>query len=192
MNQESIIVATTNIGKFKEIQAIFSEFHLLSLKELNYEKEIEEDGETFEENALKKARIISHDFNTLCLADDSGICIESLNGFPGVKTARFSPGTDHERNLVILEKMKHLPKEKRRVTFTVSIAMADPNLSIVINESLHGYVAESPRGNNGFGFDEIFELADGRTLAELSFEEKNQISCRRKALEKMKQYLYHS
>lgn len=189
MDKKQIIVATTNNGKLKEIQSIFSDFDIVSYKDLGYSQEIQETGKTFEENALIKAKAIAKHFNTFCIADDSGICIDYLNGFPGVKTARFLPGTDHERNLYILEKMKNVPKEKRKVTFRVSIAITDPKLVLTVSEDLVGYISTSPRGENGFGFDEIFELEDGRTLAELSFEEKNKISNRKKALEAIKKYL---
>lgn len=189
MDKKQIIVATTNKGKLKEIQSIFSDFEIISYKDLGYTEEIQETGKTFEENALIKAKTIAKYFNTSCIADDSGICIDYLDKFPGVETARFLPGTDRERNLYILEKMKDVPREKRKVTFRVSIAIAKPNLALTVSEDLVGYISTSPRGDNGFGFDEIFELENGRTLAELSFEEKNRISNRKKALETIKKYL---
>lgn len=189
MDKKQIIVATTNKGKLEEIQSIFSDFAIISAKDLGYSEEIKETGKTFEENALIKAKAIAKHFNRFCIADDSGICIDYLNGFPGVRTARFLPGTDHQRNLYILEKMKDVPKEKRTVTFRVSIAIANSKLALTVNEDLNGYISTSPRGKNGFGFDEIFELDNGRTLAELSFEEKNKISNRKKALEAIRNYL---
>lgn len=189
MNKKQIVVATTNLGKLKEIQFIFPNFIITSFKDMAYYPEIVESGETFEENALIKAKTIAMHFHTLCIADDSGICIDAFNGFPGVRTARFLEGTDRDRNLAILEKMKGIPKEKRTVTFHTCIAIADPNLAISVEKTLQGYIASNPRGENGFGFDEIFELEDGRTLAELSLEEKNGISNRRKALEEIKKYI---
>ena len=189
MDKKQIIIASSNKGKLEEIQAIFSDFDIVSYKDLGYIEEIQEVGKSFEENALIKAKTIAKYFNTFCIADDSGICIDYLNGFPGVETARFLPGTDRDRNLYILEKMKDVPKAKRTVTFRVSIAIADPKIALTVSEDLVGYISTSIRGENGFGFDEIFELEDGRTLAELSFEEKNKISNRKKALEAIKKYL---
>lgn len=119
----------------------------------------------------------------MCLADDSGIEIEYLNGFPGVETKRWKDGTDRQRNLCILGKLENVPKEKRKIKFVTAIAISNGTDTISVVASINGYVAESPRGDNGFGFDEIFELENGKTLAELSQEEKNEISARKKALE---------
>ena len=96
-------------------------------------------------------------------------------------------GTDRERNLSIIEKLKNVPKEKRKIKFVTAIAISNGEDTISTVANIEGYVTESPRGKNGFGFDEIFELEDGRTLAELSAEEKNQISARKKALELLKE-----
>ena len=98
-------------------------------------------------------------------------------------------GTDRERNLAIIEKVKDFEKIDRKVNFITAIAVAVNDTVIVESETLSGYIADSPRGENGFGFDEIFELEDGRTLAELSFDEKLEISTRKKALEKIKKYI---
>ena len=125
-----------------------------------------------------------------CIADDSGLCIDEFDGWPGVITARFlgHNATEQERNEYILNKMKDLPKEKRIARHCVSIAYVDiDGKEIVVQAENVGHIAESPRGQNGFGFDVIFELEDGRTQAELSEEEKNTISSRRKALEMIKQ-----
>ena len=160
------------------------------MKELGINIDVEEDKETFIENATKKAETIAKELNDkMCLADDSGIEIESLNGFPGVHTKRWLNGTDRERNLAILDKLQGVSKDKRKIKFITAIALSDGNETIPVEASIDGYVAETPRGENGFGFDEIFELEDGRTLAELSNEEKNEISARRKALEKLREKL---
>jgi XTP/dITP diphosphohydrolase len=183
---KKIIVATGNQGKVKEIKEIFSDYEILSYKDLGVKIDVEEDADTFEGNALKKAKYGAEILGELCLADDSGIMIEYFDGWPGVRTARWMEGTDHERNLAIIEKMKGLSKEKRKVQFITAIAVADKTNSMVNTYTIDGYIAENPRGENGFGFDEIFELEDGRTLAELNSEEKNKISARKKALEKTK------
>ncbi len=98
-------------------------------------------------------------------------------------------GSDRERNLALLEKVKDFEKIDRKVNFITAIALAINDTVIVETEILSGYLADNPRGNNGFGFDEIFELENGKTLAELSFEEKLEISARKKALQKIKKYL---
>lgn len=188
--KKDIVMASGNSGKIKEAQEILKEYKIIPMKELGINIDVEEDKETFIENATKKAETIAKELNDkMCLADDSGIEIESLNGFPGVHTKRWLNGTDRERNLAILDKLQGVPKDKRKIKFITAIALSDGNETISVEASIDGYVAETPRGENGFGFDEIFELEDGRTLAELSNEEKNEISARRKALEKLREKL---
>lgn len=190
MKKEQIIIASNNKGKIKEAKEILNEYEIISLKEIGLDIDIKEDKETFEENSIKKAKEISKILNNkMCISDDSGITIKALNGFPGVKTKRWLDGTDRERNLGILEKMKGIEKEKREVKFITAIAIAKGEEIYVAKEEIKGYISTEIRGENGFGFDEIFELEDGRTLAELTNEEKNQISSRKKALEKIKKYL---
>ena len=185
--KEEIVIASNNEGKIKEVQEILSDYKIISMKEIGVKIEVDEDQDTFEKNAIKKAEIISNELDgKMCLADDSGIEIEYLNGFPGVYTKRWHDGTDRERNLAILEKLKDVPKEKRKIKFVTAIVLADGLNTIVAQGVIEGYVAKNVRGRNGFGFDEIFELEDGRTLAELSNEEKNKISARRIALENLK------
>ena len=106
--------------------------------------------------------------------------------FHGVQTKRWLIGTDRERNLAIIDKLKDVPKEKRNIKFITAMAISDGNNIVSTVASIDGYVAKYIRGDNGFGFDEIFELESGKTLAELSQEEKNEISARRKALESLK------
>ena len=188
--KKDIVMASGNSGKIKEAQEILKEYKIIPMKELGIDIDVEEDKETFVENAIKKAETIAKELNDkMCLADDSGIEIEYLNGFPGVHTKRWLNGTDRERNLAILDKLKGVPKDKRKIKFITAIALSDGNRTISVEASIDGYVAQTPRGENGFGFDEIFELENGRTLAELSNEEKNEISARRKALEKLREKL---
>lgn len=186
---EEIILATNNNGKIKELQEILKEYKLLSLKEANINVEVEEDRDTFEGNALKKAEEICKIANKTCIADDSGLCVDALEGFPGVYTARFlgADATQEQRNNYILEKLKGTKKDKRTAKVITCIAIVKPNgeEKTYIGE-LNGYIAESRRGNNGFGFDEIFELDNGKTLAELDKEDKNKISSRSIALEKLR------
>ena len=188
--KKDIVMASGNRGKIKEAQEILKEYKIIPMKELGINIDVEEDKETFIENATKKAETIAKELNDkMCLADDSGIEIEYLDGFPGVHTKRWLNGTDRERNLAILDKLQGVPKDKRKIKFITAIALSDGNETISVEARIDGYVAKTPKGENGFGFDEIFELEDGRTLAELSNEEKNEISARRKALEKLREKL---
>lgn len=187
---KEIIIASDNAGKIKEAQEILKDYKIIPMKELGITIEIEEDQETFEGNAIKKAETIAKNTNgKMCIADDSGIEIEYLNGFPGVYTKRWHVGTDRERNLAIIEKLKNIPKEQRKIKFVTAIALSNGKETISAIGEIIGYVTETVRGNNGFGFDEIFELESGKTLAEISGEEKNEISARRKALEEIKKKL---
>ena len=189
---KEIVIASSNKGKIKEIQEILSNYKIISLKELNINLniEIEENGKTFLENAIKKATEIAKILEgKTCIADDSGIEIEYLNGFPGVHTKRWIEGTDRKRNLAILDKLQGVPKDKRKITFTTAMALTNGKDLLTAEGKIIGYVSEEIRGENGFGFDEIFELENGKTLAELSSNEKNEISSRKKALEILKEKL---
>lgn len=187
---ERIVMASGNEGKIKEAGEILKEYNIISMKELGVNIDVEEDKDTFLENAIKKSKEITQNLKgEIVIADDSGIEVEFLDGFPGVYTKRWHAGSDKERNLAILEKMKGVPKENRKVKFTTAIAASKEEKTISVSASIEGYVSENCRGENGFGFDEIFELENGRTLAELSDEEKNEISARRKAFELLKNEL---
>ncbi|MCI8482424.1 MAG: RdgB/HAM1 family non-canonical purine NTP pyrophosphatase [Clostridia bacterium] len=190
-----ILVASTNLGKIQEIQEILCEWDIITLNDIKNTIQVIENGKTFEENAKKKAKEIYEKTQIPCLADDSGICIKQYNGWPGVETARFlgeNKATNSyakERNQYILNKMKHLNKKERQVDNVTVIAYYDGKEFKIGRGTLSGYIANTARGNNGFGFDEIFELEDGRTLAELTKEEKNIISSRKKALENIKRQI---
>ena len=184
---EEIIIATSNEGKIREVEEVLKGYRVIPMSELGVNIDVEEDGKTFKENAIKKAETIAKVINKKCIADDSGIEIEYLNGFPGVVTKRWHNGTNRERNMALLEKLEGVPKEKRKIKFVTAIALSDGNKTICKEGIIEGYVANEPKGNNGFGFDEIFELENGKTLAELTHEEKNKISARKIALEKIKE-----
>ena len=190
---KQVVVATNNEGKLKEIKDILKDYQLLSLKDANCTVEVEEDKDTFEGNSLKKAKEISEILHMPCIADDSGLCIDIYDGWPGVHTARFlgENATAKERNQYILEKMKDLIGEDRKARVKCCITYYENGNSIVGKGEIRGKIAEKPRGDNGFGFDEIFELEDGRTYAELSKEEKNKISHRKLALQDLLKKLEH-
>lgn len=187
---KEIVIASGNKGKIKEAQEIFgSEYKIVSLKEAGIDIDVEEDRDTFKGNAIKKAETIAKALGDgrLCLADDSGIELEALNGFPGVITKRWFDGTDRQRNLALISKLEESEnRENRKIKFTTAIAISNGEKSFCELGILEGIVAKEPRGENGFGFDEIFELPNGKTLAELSDEEKNEISSRKIAIEKIK------
>ena len=188
--KKEIVIASGNKGKIKEAQEILDEYKIIPMKDIGINIEVEEDKETFRENAIKKAMEISKALNgKWCIADDSGIEIECLNGFPGVKTKRWLNGTDRQRNLAIIDKLKNIPKENRKIKFITAIALSNGKEAVCTLEILDGYVAQGVRGDNGFGFDEIFELENGKTLAELKNKEKNEISARKKAIEELKSKL---
>ena len=183
---KEIVMASGNKGKIKEAQDILKDYIIVSIEEIGVKVDVEEDQKTFEGNAMKKAETIAKELDgKMCLADDSGIEIEYLDGFPGVRTKRCHNGTDRERNLALIEKLQGVPKEKRKIIFTTASALSDGEKTICETGKIEGYVTEKPRGENGFGFDEIFELENGKTLAEMSSEEKNKISARKIALEKI-------
>ncbi len=190
MSEDEIVIASGNKGKIREAQEILSEFKIIPLSEVSDDIDVEEDKDTFEGNAIKKATEISKHLNgKKCISDDTGMEIEYLNGFPGVYTKRWHKGSDRDRNLEIVNKLKGVSKENRKVKCITAIALAEGEKVITAVTILDGYIAEAPRGEYGFGFDEIFELENGKTLAELSMHEKNEISARRKALEIIREKL---
>ena len=188
---KKIIVATNNKGKLKEIREILTDYELLSLEEVGINVKVEEDENTFRGNSLKKANEIFKIANIPCIADDSGLCIDVFDGWPGVETARFlgNKASQEDRNKYILEKMKDKSGEERNAKVVCDIAYVDNENTIVVEGIIEGKISKEERGSNGFGFDSIFELEDGRTLAELSEKEKNDVSSRRIALEKLKNQL---
>lgn len=173
-----MIFASNNSGKLSNIREIFNMYEIKSLKEAGIEVEVVEDQDSFYGNALKKAKEIYEIAKEPVISDDSGICITALNNEPGVFTARFlgENTTERERNEEILRRMQD--KENREVSFICNLVYYDGKSIIVGEGILKGNIAFECRGENGFGFDEIFELENGKTLAELTDEEKNNCSAR--------------
>lgn len=181
-----MIVATNNKGKIEEIKKILTNYEIYSLKDKNIDIEVEEDQNTFVGNAKKKAYEIYNLAHEPVIADDSGLCIDALDGFPGVMTHRFlGEVTDKERNEYLINEVDKYNNRSAKVI--CDIVYYNGNDYIVCEGILEGFISHERRGNNGFGFDEIFELPNGLTLAELSFEEKNKISARAIALTKLKE-----
>lgn len=190
--EKEIIVASSNKGKIREIQDILKEYKIISMRDLGIETEIEENGETFAENALIKAREIATMTGRLCIADDSGLCMEAFDGFPGIKTARFlgENATQEERNEYIVKKVQGLSREKRKAKFICTIALVIPEKEErVFTGELEGYITTEIKVEGGFGMDPIFELENGKTLSEIGTEAKDKISHRYKALVQLREYL---
>ncbi len=179
-----IIAATSNSGKVKEIKKIFSSFEIISMREAGIDVEVEENGKTFEENALIKARTISKLCDCAVLSDDSGLCVEALNGAPGIYSARYAGegATDEERYIKLLSEMEN--KTNRKAKFVSAVAIVYPDGSELTAEGeVFGTLAYEPKGDNGFGYDPIF-ISDelNKTFGEATDEEKNSISHRKRAL----------
>ena len=172
-----MIFASNNKGKIKEIKSIFDTEEIISLKEANVDIDVIEDADSFYGNALKKAKEIYELTNIPVIADDSGICIEAFEGWPGVLTHRFAgeEATDEERNTIMVDKISKV--ENKRAQVICNLVYYD-GTNIVVGEGILNGNIVSPRGTNGFGFDPIFELDSGKTLAELTSEEKNITSAR--------------
>ncbi|WP_313134116.1 XTP/dITP diphosphatase [Anaerocolumna sp.] len=190
-----IIFATTNEGKIKEIKAILSDLNveIVSLKEAGIHVNIVEDGETFEENAIIKAKTIMELTGEIVLADDSGLEVDAMDKAPGVYSARFlGEGTSYDiKNQHILDKLKDVEQEDRSARFVCVIACAMPDDEILTKRAtIEGFIGYETTGNNGFGYDPIFWVPEfSNTLAQLSLEQKNEISHRGKALMEMREEL---
>lgn len=172
-----MIFASNNKGKIREIKSIFSEEEILSLKEVDIDIDVIEDADSFYGNALKKAKEIYELTKIPVIADDSGICIDALNDWPGVLTHRFAgeQASESERNKIMVDKVSKLDNKKAKVI--CNLVYYD-GINTLVGEGILKGTIVSPRGNNGFGFDPIFELESGKTLAELTSEEKNITSAR--------------
>lgn len=190
-----ILFATSNEGKMDEIRAILSDLDvkLLSLREAGLNPDIEENGTTFEENAIIKARIVSEMTGEMVLADDSGIEVDYLDKAPGVLSARFlGEDTPYSvKNQYILDQLKDVKGEERSARFVCVIACAFPGGEVITRKgTVEGFISDKIRGIHGFGYDPIFYLPEYRcTTAEMLPELKNEISHRGRALRAMKEVL---
>lgn len=184
-----MILATNNKGKLKEIRKILSDYKIYSLKDKNIDIDVEEDKDSFLGNAEKKAIEIYEISHEETIADDSGLCINCLNGFPGVMTHRFlgEDATDRMRNEYLINEVNKY--DDRSAQVICNLVYYDGINEIIGKGILNGFISKECRGSNGFGFDEIFETSNGYTLAELSDDEKNIISARYLALMDLKKKL---
>lgn len=194
-NMETLVIATGNPNKLREIKSLLKDFpiQVQSKDEVGLaDVEIEETGTTFEENALLKAKGIQQYTGTMVLADDSGIAVDALDGAPGVYSARYAgEGCDDEQNNAkLLNALEEVPEEERGARFICSMVLLFPNGKILKAEGVtEGKIGFERKGQGGFGYDPLFVLPNGKTMAELSPKEKNQISHRGKALRKIKDLL---
>lgn len=191
--KNEILIATNNAGKAREFEALFAKkgFKVKTLRDFPEIPEVEETGTTFEENALLKAETIAQTFNMLVLADDSGLKVDALDGAPGVYSARYAGEykSDAANNAKLLHELTGVSKEKRTAQFHCTLALALPGKdSLVVKGEIEGFILTIPKGDNGFGYDPLFYVeSKEKTMAELSQEEKNTISHRAVALEKLEQ-----
>lgn len=190
--RQKIIFATSNEGKMKEIRVLLADLDMdiLSMKEAGIEIDIVEDGSTFEENAIIKAKAIMELTGEIALADDSGLEVDYMNKEPGIYSARFlGEDTSYRiKNNYIIDKLKAAVGQERSARFVCVIACAYPDGEIITTRgTMEGFIGEKEAGSNGFGYDPIFVLQEyGCSLAELSLEEKNKVSHRGMALQEMK------
>lgn len=192
---DKLIFATNNQGKMKEVRMILSDLSdkIMSLADARISIEIIEDGNTFEENAIIKAKTIMEYTGEIVMADDSGLEIDAFNKEPGVHSARFlGEDTSYDvKNTYILNKLEDIKFEERTARFVCAIACAFPDGKIITKRGvMEGVIGHEIKGDNGFGYDPIFFLPEFNcTSAELRPEQKNQVSHRAKALEAIKKEL---
>lgn len=186
--QEKLVFATNNAHKLTEIRAILSDrCEILSLEDIGCHEEIPETAATIEGNALQKARWVAEKYHCDCFADDTGLEVDALGGEPGVMSARYAhangrgDGHDSSANsALLLERMSGITDRKAR--FRTAIALIVDGKETVVEGTVEGCIAERPRGTDGFGYDPLFiPLGESKTFAEMTAEEKNNISHRRRA-----------
>ena len=191
-SKPTLVFATNNAHKLGEIRKIVGDkINVLSLSDLGCTQDIPEDEPTLCGNAIAKAQWVSQRYGCDCFADDTGLEVDALDGAPGVHSARFAPGTDHDSGAnmrFLLEKMKG--KENRAARFRTVIALIKGGKTEVFEGVVEGRITERPAGNNGFGYDPVFmPEGDTRTFAQLTDEEKNTVSHRGRATSKLVDYL---
>jgi XTP/dITP diphosphohydrolase len=193
-----LLVATTNPGKFAEVQAFLANLPLriTSLKNLTNPPEVVENGRTFEENALKKARTLAEYSGLLTLADDSGLEVDALGGEPGIYSARYAgvEGDDERNNQKLLGELTGVGEEQRTARFVCALALCAPQSQgmkeWVVRQTCEGRIAFVPSGSHGFGYDPLFFYPPfGKTLGEIERDVKATVSHRGKALMKLAEVL---
>ena len=190
MMQTKSILATSNAHKLQEVRVILEGYQIISLKEIDFTDEIVEDGSSFEENALIKARYIHNITNQTVIADDSGLCVDYLNGEPGIYSARYAgqPTDDQANNNKLLQALEGVSKEKRTAYFVSAAAVVfEDGQEFVCRGEVSGKIVFEPKGENGFGYDPLFICDEtGIRYAEMNANDKNSISHRKRAFAKLK------
>lgn len=190
-----LVVATGNRGKLREIRRLLAEtgIEVLGLDAFPELPEVEEDGETFEANARKKAETVARHTGRLTLADDSGLAVAALDGQPGVRSARYAGerAGDDDNNRKLLAALEGVPAECRQAAFHCAMALCRPGGECrVFHGEVAGVILTAPRGEGGFGYDPLFLVREyGKTMAELPMEVKNRISHRGQALRQAVEHL---
>ncbi len=192
---KSIVLATKNPGKIKEIRELFDDLNIdiLTLEDFPDIPPIIEDGNTFEENALKKARAVAEATGKPSIADDSGLEVICLNGKPGIYSSRYAgiDSGDEKNNMKLLNELKDVPLDKRGARYVCVVALVtEDGYEKTFRGECNGIIVDTPRGKGGFGYDPIFFIPEkGKSMAELSLKEKNQISHRGKAFRSLKEWI---
>ena len=182
MELKRIVVASGNKGKIAEINQIFKGVEIVSMHELGFDGDIDETGSTFKENAEIKAKFIAEKFSLPALADDSGLCVDYLDGAPGIYSARFSGGGDAENRKLLLKKLEGV--KERGAHFQSAVCLYFPDGKKLFGEGrTYGTILECEVGTNGFGYDSLFLSDDlNKSFGQASAEEKNSVSHRYRAL----------
>ena len=195
ITRPKLLLATYNKGKIREFRSLLSgiPYEILSLSDCGITQEVEENGETYEQNAILKATSMASISCLLSLADDSGLEVDALGGEPGIRSARYAGAnkTDADRIAFLLEKLKGSPDIHRTAQFRCVIAIAVPNGKVeLFSGTCPGIITTEPRGTNGHGYDPVFFIPElGKTMAQLTMPEKNKVSHRARAAMKAKEYL---
>jgi XTP/dITP diphosphohydrolase len=190
-----LLLATNNRGKVREYQALLSgiPYKMVTPADYGITTVVEEAGGSFEENSMLKATALAKESGLLSLADDSGLEVDALGGEPGSLSHRFAGegASDADRINLLLSKLKDVPEKDRTAQFRCVIAIATPEGKAVLCSGIcRGLITTAPRGTHGFGYDPVFYLPElGRTMAELTLEEKNKVSHRARAAEKAREVL---
>lgn len=191
--RRTLVIASNNAHKIREISDMLDDsLRVISMREAGFDGEIDESGETFEENARIKAQAVARATGYCALGDDSGLSVDALSGAPGVRSARFAGahGDDAANNALLMEKLRDVPAQDRTAQFVCAMALALPNGEThAVQGSCPGVITFAPRGEGGFGYDPYFEYVSGQTFAEMDEAEKNRVSHRSLALQAIAPYL---
>lgn len=185
MKKQILVVATGNKHKLQEIADIFPQFEVISQKQMGFDEDVEENGTTFTENALIKARAASKALGCMALADDSGICVDALNGAPGIYSARYcgEHGKDAENRVVLLRNLQGVTDRKAHFACAVALVYPDGKEVTAVGNT-YGEILHEERGEGGFGYDCLFFSDDlQKSFGEATAEEKNKVSHRYRALQ---------